>query len=200
MLVQTLRYMQYEQSDFSKYSKIQQEYFQKFDFVTNANPAVQFSQIDAFRPTVFVTNTTSKGIVVLNLRDLLPVIDSLNQCSGLLSFSFVLNYNGAVQSLDKTPAAFSINKINFHYPVKTYNSDQIVDIDINYLKTVGILQGRHPQTTSIVLSPAVPFQTVGGFKQDVVVSNIQLSTNQIFKLLIFPVFTFKAQLNPKKKI
>lgn len=190
MLVQTMRYMQYEQSDFSKYSKVQQEYFQNFNIVNNAVPSQEFNQMDAFRPSIFSPSRTFKAVVVLNLRDLLPVIDTVNQCSGLLSFSFVLNYNQEIHSLNKAPTSFIINKINFHYPVKTYNSEQVLDVDINYLKTIGILQGRHPQTQNINIAAAA-FGSIASSKTDVVVSNIQLSTNQIFKLLIFPVFTYK---------
>ena len=196
MLAQTLRYLQYEQSDYSKYSKIQQEYFQNFQSIN------QVPQMDAGRPTLFVdnnpggNNTRQTAFVVLNLKDLLPVIDTINQCTGLLSFSFVLNYTSTIQSISGTifpPTLFEINKINFHYPVKTYNSEQVIDIDINYFKTLGVLQGKCPEvfTMPTIVVGAPPVLTPGLSPIPVTVSNIQLSTNQIFKLLIFPVFTIK---------
>ena len=193
MLVQTLRYLQYEQSDYSKYSKVQQEHFQEFEV-----PDTRYQVMEAFRPTVYIGGLGSiKSYIILNLKDLIPVIDTINQCTGLLSFSFVLNYNSSIHSLSKPPNSFTINKINFHYPIKTYNSEQVIDIDINYFKSLGVLQGRHPQTETFNITAAGvnTFERIGLFTKNIVVSNIQLSTNQIFKLLIFPVFELPSPAN-----
>jgi hypothetical protein len=203
MLVQTLRYLQYEQQDYSKYSKVQQEYFQDFQ-----NPTDQINIMDAFRPTIFNSATTTTGYIVLNLKDLIPVIDTINQCTGLLSFSFVLNFDPAIQCLSnaaapKLPTSFTIQKINFHYPIKTYDSDQVMDVDINYFRSLGILQGRNPQEQLININNAAAngtFNSIGSNKYDITVSNIQLSTNQIFKLLIFPVFTATEVIAPANNI
>ena len=178
MLVQTYRYLQYEQGDFNKYASTGREIFQKR---YGAGPS--FGESINYYPTEVVPTESVVRQLVLNLRDILPVAGTLNQVNGLLSFSMVLSYNKDIHSQGVELGSFAIQKINFHYPVRTYNHKEIVDYDLSYISTYGVLQGVVPKTESFTFNPSLTYD-YGSQSADVAMSNIQLSVNQIYKIMI----------------
>ena len=194
MLSQTLRYLQYENDDFNKLNSIQRELFQN-NIATTANDASIFdmNQIKYF-PIENYPAGESKNYCVIHLKDIFPSVGQFQQVNGLLSMSMVLSYNNLLQSLGSTiiglGSNFSLTMINFHYPIRTFNQKSSIDLDLNYLSTFGILNGTVPQIQTFRF-PAN--DAILSFKSSntVIMSNIQLSVNKIYKLLIFPVFTMK---------
>ena len=208
MLSQTLRYLQYEDSDFNKLNSIQRELFQNViqdvDVagevgISNIN-VVKYYPIEEYPAVAGGALSNTKNYCVVHLKDIFPSVGQFQQVNGLLSMSMVLSYNSLLQSLG-TPitggaeSGFTLSMINFHYPVRTFNMKNSIDLDLNYLSTFGILNGTVPQIFKFdfpapnagagITGTAAPFDKV----QQITMSNIQLSVNKIYKLLIFPVFS-----------
>ena len=194
MLAQCLRYLRYENEDFNKYSSMQREIFQKRYLTAGADAANSpvYNNGIEYYPIETINGGTNINHCIVNLKDIFPSASTFNQVNGLLSMSLVLSYDKAIQSLSNSAFTnFKINFINFHYPVKTYDFTNNIDIDLNYISTYGILQGTIPQ---LYANPSIftfPTLIEAGFNtrsESVTMSNIQLSVNKIYKLLIFPIF------------
>jgi hypothetical protein len=189
MLAETLRYLTYENSDFNKFSSMERSIFQK-NF-RGDNTAINCCDTLTYYPIEFYAqNSVTTNHCIVKLRDIFPSAGTFNQVSGLLSMSMVLSYNQAIQNFNFALEKLTINSINFHYPVRTFNMKNSIDIDLNYISTYGVLNGTVPkEETFTFLLGATPFDTL---TRNVVMSNIQLSVNKIYKLIIFPIFTVSA--------
>ena len=194
MLSQTLRYLQYEDKDFNQLNSIQREIFQNTiqtdgavglrGFV-NSN-LIKYYPIETYAAAAGVSR---KNYCVIHLKDIFPSVGQFQQVNGLLSMSLVLSYNSLLQAMgSQAPISFQLTMINFHYPVRTFNMKNSIDLDLNYLSTYGILNGSIPNEYTIDYAINTPFN-FGEKVTEVTMSNIQLSVNKIYKLLIFPVFT-----------
>ena len=206
MLIQTMRYLEYEDSDYNKFASSQREFYQPLDrieggvaddkYLSNSTDIYPIEKcptnLDIAQQTRLPYSYTS-----LNLKDIMPIADTVNQVSGLLSFSFVLNYNPQIQSLlavGQNLGEFTIQKIDFHYFVKTFNMEEIVDIDLSYISSYTYMFGTVNQTFQFNFDANAI--NADSQRVSVVQSNIQLATNQIYKLLIFPIYTLKPNGAP----